>query len=236
MAFDALELKVLGIIPARGGSKGITRKNLVRLAGRPLLHFTIRAAQGSKRLSRAILSSEDDEINALGRSLGMDVPFVRPMELATDAASSVTVAKHALQFAENEEGKQYDAVCLLQPTCPLRVASDIDTAIEILESSDADAVVSLTQVEEPHPLKMMILNGGLVHPLFPDRWRETLRRQDLPPTFCLNGAIYCTRRAVLIERGSLWGKRTLAYIMPAERSVNIDSLLDLKLAECLLKT
>jgi len=228
------DLKVLGIIPARGGSKGIPRKNLVPLAGKPLLSYTIHAAQTSSRLTRAVLSSEDDEIVNVGRSYGIDVPFVRPAILATDEARSVEVAKHALQFVENEQGTTYDLVCLLQPTCPLRTASDIDRAITELEESDADSIVSLAPIEDPHPFKMMRINDGLIHPLFPDQWHESLRRQELPPTFYLNGAIYCVRREVLLDRSSLWGKKTLAYIMPAERSVNIDSIVDVKLAESLL--
>jgi CMP-N-acetylneuraminic acid synthetase len=206
------------------------------LAGKPLLYYTIHAAHASRGLSRTILSSDDPEINDSGRSLGMDVPFVRPAELATDDARSVDVARHALRFVENEEGTRYDLICLLQPTCPLRAACDIDGAIEMLERSDADAIVSLARVEDPHPVKMMLVTGGIVHPLFPDRWRETLRRQELTPVFYLNGAIYCVRRDVLLNGNSLWGKKTLAYVMPAERSVNIDTLLDFKLAECLLST
>ena len=204
--------------------------------GKPLLYFTIQAAKASKCLARTILSSDDAEINAVGRSFGVDVPFVRPTELATDHASALAVAQHALRFAENEEGKQYDSVCLLQPTCPLRESVDIDAAIQMLENSDADAVVSLAQVEEPHPLKMMLIQHGLAQPLFPDKWNETLRRQDLPPTFYLNGAVYCARRAVLLDGNSLWGKRTMAYVMPAERSVNIDGLIDVKIAEWVLKS
>jgi CMP-N-acetylneuraminic acid synthetase len=227
--------QVLGVIPARGGSRGIPRKNLVPLAGTPLLGYTIRAAQGSRRLTRTILSSEDEEIRAVARSLGADVPFVRPAGLATDEASSLSVVTHALQFVENEEGHEYDFVCLLQPTCPLRTAYDIDRAIAMLEQSDADAIVSLARVEEPHPIKMMLVSDDVIHPLFPEQWRETVRRQDLPPAFYLNGAIYCVRRAVLLGQESMWGKKTLAYVMPAERSVNIDSTLDIQRAECLLR-
>lgn len=227
-------MKVLGIIPARGGSKGILRKNLTPLAGKPLLYYTVRAAQVSRRLTRTILSSEDQEIGDVGRSLGIEVPFVRPAALATDEARSVEVAKHALQFAENEESTRYDVVCLLQPTCPLRAPYDIDRAIEMLDQSDADGVVSLARVEDPHPMKMMLVTDKIVRPLFPDQWRETIRRQELPPVFYLNGAVYCVRREVLLDHDSLWGEKTLAYVMPAERSVNIDTMLDIKLAECLL--
>jgi CMP-N,N'-diacetyllegionaminic acid synthase len=227
-------MRVLGIIPARGGSKGIPRKNLVNLAGKPLLEYTIRAAQASRRLSRTILSTDDPEIIDVGRSFGMDIPFIRPAGLATDEASSARVAKHALQFSENQEGKAYDLVCLLQPTSPLRTSNDIDSAIDMLEKSDADSVVSLARVEEPHPVKMMLVRDGFVLPLFPDQWRETVRRQELQPVFYLNGAVYCVRRNALLDDESLWGKKTLAYVMPAERSVNIDVLVDVRLAESVL--
>ena len=229
-------MRVLGVIPARGGSKGILRKNLVPLAGKPLVEFTIRAALGSTCLTRTILSSEDPEIIAFARSLGVDVPFIRPLELAADDASSLAVARHALLSAEDEDGTQYDIVCLLQPTCPLRESADIDSAVQMLKDSDADSVVSLTRVEDPHPVKMMLVSEDVVHPLFPDKWHETVRRQDLPPVFYLNGAIYCVRRAILLERGSLWGGKTLAYVMPADRSVNIDSVMDLRMAESMLGT
>jgi CMP-N-acetylneuraminic acid synthetase len=227
-------VRVLGIIPARGGSKGLPRKNLIPVAGKPLLAYTIAAAHGSRRLTRTILSSEDPEIRAVGRDLGVEVPFVRPAALATDEASSVSVVTHALQWIEEDERTTYDLVCLLQPTTPLRTSLDIDTAIDLLERSDADAIVSLTQVEEPHPVKMMVIDADhVIRPLFPDRWRETVRRQELPPTYYLNGAVYCARRDVVLQQ-SLWGNKTLAYVMPAERSVNIDSSLDVRLAECLI--
>jgi CMP-N-acetylneuraminic acid synthetase len=226
---------VLGIIPARGGSKGIPRKNLAPLANRPLLYYTIRAAQLSQRLTRTIVSTDDTEIRAVALSFGADVPFIRPADLATDSAPSVAVVRHALEFIEATEDRVYDFACLLQPTCPLRAADDIDSAVKMIENSDADAVVSLARLEEPHPFKMMLVQDQLISPLFPDRWRETLRRQELPPVYYLNGAIYCVRRAALLEQNSLWGKNTLAHIMPADRSINIDSPLDIRLAECMIQ-
>jgi CMP-N-acetylneuraminic acid synthetase len=227
--------RVLGIIPARGGSKGIPRKNLAPVAGRPLLYYSIRAAQESKRLTRSIVSTDDAEIRDVALSLGAEVPFLRPADLATDSAPSLAVVRHALDFMETAEGRIYDFACLLQPTCPLRTAADIDHAIDRLEQSDADALVSLTLVEEPHPHKMMLVNQDVITPLFPDHWRESLRRQELPPVYYLNGAIYCARRYVVSEENSLWGKKTLAYVMPAERSVNIDSALDIRLAESIIR-
>lgn len=227
--------KILGIIPARGGSKGIPRKNLVCLAGRPLIYYTIRAAQSSRCLTRSVVSTDDKEIQTVALSFGADVPFVRPAELATDRATSVAVAKHAFEFTESTENTYYDFACLLQPTCPLRTSDDIDAAIAILERSDADAIVSLVRVQEPHPVKMMVVTNGVISPLFPDQWREAARRQDLPPVYYLNGAIYCVRRQVLLQQNSLWGGKTLAYMMPADRSVNIDEPSDVRLAEYMLR-
>jgi len=228
-------MRVLGVITARGGSKGIPRKNLVSLLGKPLLYYTIQAAYRSKRLTRTILSSDDVEIISVGQQLGVDVPFVRPSHLATDEVRSIEVILHAMQFVEAEEHKRYDLVFVLQPTAPLRTAEDIDAAIELLEKSDADAIVSVARVEEPHPVKMMVEKEGFLFPFLHDRWYEGLRRQELEPVYYLNGAIYCVYRDVLLKHKSLWGEKTLAYIMPPERSINIDSKLDLMLAELILK-
>jgi CMP-N-acetylneuraminic acid synthetase len=228
-------METLAVIPARGGSKGVPRKNLALLNGRPLIYYTIQAAQRSKYLTRTILSSDDPEIIAVAQELGLGVPFVRPRELATDQSSSVAVVKHALQFVEQEEGRKYELICVLQPTAPLRSSDDIDTAIGSLAQTNADAVISVTQVEEPHPVKLMNLQNGIITPFLPDRWHERLRRQELEPVYRLNGAIYCVRRSVLLEQDSLWGKKTKGYLMPPERSVNIDSSFDLLVAECLIK-
>jgi CMP-N-acetylneuraminic acid synthetase len=160
-------MQVLGVKPARGGCKGIPRKNLVPLAGKPLLSYTVRADQDSHRLTRTILSTDDDAIVAVGRQSAADVPFGRPAELATEDASSVEVAEHALRLAETEDAKTYDCVCLLQPTAPLRTSTDIDNAIKMLECFDADSVVSVALIDEPHPVKMMSLHDGLIIPYLP---------------------------------------------------------------------
>jgi CMP-N,N'-diacetyllegionaminic acid synthase len=228
-------MRVLGIITARGGSKGIPKKNLALLLGKPLLAYTVEAAQASKKLHRIILSSDDNDIITLGRRMGVEVPFVRPSNLSGDEAPSVDVVYHAVQLIECEEVRTYDAVVLLQPTAPLRTAEDIDAALELLENSGADSVISVAKLEEPHPVKLMTVKNGFLLPFLPDRWIETLRRQDLESVYYLNGAVYCVKRNVLFEKKSLWGKRSVAYIMPADRSVNIDDKRDLMLAELILK-
>ena len=227
--------RVLGIIPARGGSKGIPHKNLVPLAGQPLLHYTADAARNSRRLTRTILSSDDSRIISVARSHGIEAPFVRPPHLATDTAPPVLVALHALEHVEKAEASQYEYICLLQPTCPLRGSGDIDNAIDLLHVSDCDAVVSVCQVSEPHPAKMLRIVAGLLQPLLPALWHEQLRRQDLPPIYFPNGAVYCVRRDILLKYSTLWGAKTLSYVMPPERSVNIDDYLDVAVAESLVR-
>jgi CMP-N,N'-diacetyllegionaminic acid synthase len=229
-------MKVLGVIPARGGSKGIPRKNLAQLGGRPLLEYTIDAARGSQRLSRTVLSTDDQEIAAVGKELGVEVPFVRPAHLASDSATSASVLQHALKQIEEQEGRAYDLVVLLQPSSPFRSAADIDRAVELLDHAEATSVVSVTTLEEPHPVKVMVMDDGVLKPFLPQYWRETLRRQDLTPVYRLNGAIYGVTRDVVQNECSLWGMRTLAYEMPPERSLNIDTPWDLRLAEAVLRT
>ena len=227
--------RVLGVIAARGGSKGIQKKNLALLRGHPLIYYTIRAAQRSKRLTKVILSSDDEEIIAVSEKLGVTAPFVRPSCLARDRSASVDVVVHATRFVEVQEHRAYDFVLLLQPTAPLRTEKDIDQAIALSENSDADSVVSVARVKEPHPVKMLTLQEGMLRPFLPDSWSERLARQELDPVFYPNGAVYCVRRDVLLSGNTLWGQKTLAYIMPIERSVNIDTWRDLILAEGILR-
>jgi CMP-N-acetylneuraminic acid synthetase len=226
-------MNVLGVIPARGGSKGIPRKNLVPLLGQPLIVYTLRCAQMSERLQRTVLSSEDPEILEVARAAGADIPFVRPATLAGDASTSAEVVRHALDTLE-EAGERYDAVVLLEPTAPLRTAADVDAAIDRLEASGADAVISVCRVDAPHPVKMQRIEDNRLVPFLPELWRDGLTRQQLPPVYALNGAVYATRTGVIRATGSLWGRNAAPLVMPPERSVNIDSPLDLALAELLL--
>ncbi|MSR78370.1 MAG: acylneuraminate cytidylyltransferase family protein [Candidatus Omnitrophica bacterium] len=227
-------LKVLGIIPARGGSKGIPKKNIYPVKGLPLIAYTLRAAEKSKLLSACIVSSDNPKIIAAAKKYGGKAPFVRPSALATDKASSLDVVLHGLRFMESQ-GFLYDAVMLLQPTCPLRSSADIDAAIRMLERNpSADSVVSVCRLEEPHPVKTLQIVKRKLKPFLAGRWKENLRRQDLPETYFLNGAVYCVRKSTLLKKPSLWGKTTLPYVMPQERSVNIDEILDVRWMEFLL--
>ena len=216
-------MKVLGIVPARGGSKGVPRKNIRHLHGKPLLAYTAEAALESSRLSRVILSTEDDEIAEVGRSCGLEVPFMRPQELAMDSSPTLPVVKHAVAALE-ALGETFDAVCLLQPSSPLRRSVDIDSSIELLQRTGADSVVSVRPVPHEYNPKWVYWQGenGELSISTGDRDPVT-RRQDLPTAFHRDGSIYVTRTEVIVDRESLYGDSVVAYNMPPECSVNIDT-------------
>jgi CMP-N-acetylneuraminic acid synthetase len=229
-------LKVLGIITARGGSKGIPGKNLKLLAGKPLLAYTIDTARRSGALDRVILSTEDEAIATAGRDLGCDVPFIRPLDLAQDDTPHLPVIQHATRWMQERINYQPDAVMILQPTSPLRTAEDIASAVALLDTSGADSVLSVNAVPvHAHPLRMLRLDATGHATLFvsgePVRKRIN-RRQDLPPAWVMNGAIYACRTKVLFDaEPSLYGTRVVAYRMPADRSISIDDLEDWHAAE-----
>jgi CMP-N-acetylneuraminic acid synthetase len=228
---------ILGLIPARGGSKSIPKKNLAALAGRPLLAYTCEAALGSRLLTRAVLSTDDPEIAAVGRELGVEVPFERPGDLARDDTPSLPVVQHAVEWLRAHEDWGPDLVVLLQPTSPLRKAQHIDEAVSRLQSAGADTVVSV--VEVPHrfsPYALMELDDSQLREFWTgptpfDRYR----RQDMPILYARNGpAVLLTRTPILFDLQTFYGPVTLPYVMSAEDSVDIDTPLDLRIAECLL--
>lgn len=229
-------MKILGIITARGGSKGIPGKNLKPLGGRPLLAYTIEAARECGALDRVILSTEDPVIADAARALGCEVPFMRPAELSRDETPHLPVIQHAAEWMREHAGYQPDAVMILQPTSPLRSADDITAAARLLESTGADSVVSVSEVSaHAHPMRMLRVDARGEAVLFasgePVR-RRINRRQDLPQAWVMNGAIYACRTAVLFDaEPSLYGDRVAAYAMPAERSVSIDDFEDWAAAE-----
>jgi CMP-N,N'-diacetyllegionaminic acid synthase len=228
-------MKVLGIITARGGSKGIPGKNLKLLAGRPLLDYSIDAANDTP-LDRLILSTEDKKIADAARALGCEVPFMRPAELARDETPHLPVIQHAVKWLQDQQGYTPDIVLTLQPTSPLRSAADIAAALRMLELSDADSVVSVSEVTaHAHPMRMLKVDEHGLAKLFatgePVRNRIN-RRQDLPKAWVMNGAIYACRTKVLFAaQPSLYGDRVVAYPMPPERSISIDDLDDWEAAE-----
>lgn len=230
-----MSLRVLGIVTARGGSKGIPRKNIINLCGKPLLAYTAEAALHAKRLETVVLSTEDPEIAEVGRGWGMAVPFLRPAELARDDTPTLLVLQDAVRRLE-ACGETYDAILTLQPTNPLRRSSDIDGAIELMEHTGADSVISFVDVGEKHPARMKFIDGDgrVFDPPFAER-TEGQRRQDLPKMYVREGSIYLTRYDTLMKTNSIKGRDCRAWIMPEERACNIDTPFDLFLAEQLLK-
>jgi len=221
-------MKILGLIPARGGSKGIPRKNIRPIAGKPLIAWTIEVALRAARLDAVVVSTDDAEIAAVAREHGAQTPFLRPVELARDDTPGVDPVLHALQALPG-----YDAVLLLQPTSPLRSADDIAGCLDLAERLQAPCVVSVCAPDK-HPCWMYRLDAQ--QRLIPviDGPAVT-RRQDLPPVYAANGALYFARSTWLQRRRTFVTPETAAFVMPPERSVDLDNPLDWKFADMLLK-
>lgn len=219
--------RVLGLITARGGSKGLPGKNLIDLAGRPLIAWTIEAARGSLYIDRLILSSDDPAIIAVAGEWGCEAPFVRPAELAGDDTPSVPVILHALDALD----ETFDLLVLLQPTSPLRATEDIDACIGRCRPGGAPACVSVCEPETSPYWTYAMDAGGHLRPLVtPPGGSLPSRRQDLPPAYTLNGAVYAARVPWFRERRAFLGPETVGQAMPPERSVDIDTEADLKMA------
>lgn len=227
-----MEKKFLAIIPARGGSKSIPLKNIKPLLGSPLIAYTIKEALKSEYLDRIIVSTDDIQIAKISQGYGADVPFIRPKELAQDTSPTLSVIQHALLYLESE-GYIPDFVVLLQPTSPLREVKHIDEAIKKMLDTDADSVITITK-SEIHPYWMCKLKGDKVFP-FIKTSKKSLRRQDLPPIYKLNGAVVVSKREVILS-GKNWQNQDIrAIIMDPIYSIDIDTPLDFYLAERLME-
>jgi CMP-N-acetylneuraminic acid synthetase len=227
-------LTVLAIIPARGGSKGVPRKNIRTIAGKPLIAYTIETAKQCSLLTELVVSTDDSEIATIAATCGASV-LMRPPELASDTTPMVPVVKHALESLMSTGGS-YDYIILLQPTAPLRKSHHIDEALMLLHNTGADSVVSVAPVPRHyHPYWQFIIEGGRLE-LFTGQPLGAIvtRRQELPATYTRNGAIYACKTKVVMEHGEIYGSHCVPYVMLEDESVNIDSEADLLLAERLL--
>lgn len=226
-------MKVLGVIVARAGSKGIPGKNLKEINKKPLIQYSIEAAQNSKKLTACIVSTDGADICEFAKSIGADAPFLRPNNLADDVISPIYAVLHAKKFMESQ-GKEFDAIMMLQPTAPFRTSEDIDGAISLLETTNSDSVISVVDVESYHPARMKFLEGDrLVDPPFCEAY-ENQRRQELTPMYIRNGAIYLTKKNIL-ENESFKGNDCRGWVMPWNRSVNLDTVEDILYAEWLIE-
>ena len=220
---------VLGLLAARGGSKGVPCKNLRKIGGKSLLAWSVEAGKQSHCIDRLILSTDDEEIVEAGRQLGCEVPFVRPANLATDEAKSIEVVRHAL----NSLPEKFDYLVLLQPTSPLRTANDIDRCVELCYQKKAPACVSITESEKTPHWMYELLEDHRMRPVLPETEVLT-RRQDFPQTYTLNGAVFVAR-ADWISQNDFLGPDTIGYKMPRARSIDIDTETDLLLADTILR-
>ena len=220
---------------ARGGSKAIPRKNIKEINGHPLIAYTICEALKSKYINRIIVSSDDDEIRSISVLYGAEAPFERPNDLSGDKAKPVECDLHATRWAEKDEGKKYDYVVELLCTNPFKTSNDIDNVIKKQITTDADSVIAVMPLEDHHPIRIKKIVGGKIRDFILPEIPES-RRQDLKPkAYIRNGSIYSMRRDML-EKGIRYGtNNSLAYIMPRERTVNIDEPMDFVIADYLMQ-
>lgn len=227
-------MEILGLITARGGSKSIPGKNVKLLGGKPLIRWTIDAARNSGLVSRLVVSTDDENIRSVCLEAGAEAPFLRPPELSGDASPHIDVMIHALDWLENEQNYRPDYVLLLQPTSPFRTVEDIEGVIRMAEANPgAEALVGVCEIEQ-HPwlAKKLDSNGGMTD--FMPSGLAYLRRQDLPPVYAINGALYLNRPSSLRRVRMLVPPGALAYFMPKERSLDVDTPWDFYVAELIM--
>jgi len=226
---------ILTVIPARGGSKGVEYKNMRNVAGKPLLWYSISAAKDAEYLNDIVVTTDDKFISQYAKDNGVLSPFIRPKELSTDSAQSAPVVEHAVRFMEERNDCEYDAVLMLQPTSPLRTSEHIKEAIDMFLSNDCDSVVSVASVNGNHPFRMKkLINNQLINFIDQGFW-DMRPRQELPEVYIRNGAIYLINKDQLLKQKQLIGNKCLGYIMNDKDSINIDSEIDLILADLLIK-
>ncbi len=220
---------VLAIIPARGGSKGVPRKNIRLVAGKPLIAWTIEAAKKSKYLDRIILSSEDEEIIKIAQHWNCEVPFIRPAELAQDHVTGIEPILHAIETIP----EKYEYIVVLQPTCPLRIAEDIDGCIEKCIVQNGTVCVTVTKPDKSPYWMYSLDSEGKLKPIMKQK-KTVLLRQQLEEVYALNGAVYAANTGWFLENKKFISDETVAYLMPKNRSLDIDTEFDLEICEILL--
>lgn len=225
-------MRVLAVIPARGGSKGIRDKNIRLVHGKPLIAWTIECALGAAGLERIVVSSDDDRILDVARGYSRILARRRPDTLARDDTPIVPVVGHVLEVEEEADGGHFDAIMLLQPTSPLREPSHIEQSLAAL-ADDCNAVISVCAMHDMHPARMYRRAAdGLLSPMMPEF--ETARRQDIPPAYYRNGSIYLVRRSAFVEQGMVMAKPAVGYVMDSRYLLNLDEPRDMILAEALI--
>ncbi len=225
-------MRVLAIIPARGGSKRVPGKNKRLFAGKPLVSWVVEAALKARRLDRIVVSSDDDDILEIADKYPTILSIQRPTEISGDESLAIEYVRHALTSLKTYDGSVYDTVAILQPSSPLTRPIDIDSTIELLEESKADSSVSVMQLDHAiHPAKLKVLQKDRLYPYLEDE-NGRMAAHELPTIYVRNCAVYVTRKHVL-DQGEIIGQDCRAYIMPREFSVDINDEYDFQFAEFL---
>ena len=228
-------MKILGVIPARGGSKSVNKKNIAEIGGFPLIYYTIKEAKKIPLFTDLIVSTDDKEIANISKKYGAKVPFIRPLEIAQDHTLSIDVLKHSLLEMEKIKNTEYDAVMMLQPTSPFRKEKHINESIKIFKETNADTVVSVVSVEGYHPFRMKRMIGNYLINYIDQGFEDMRPRQVLPKVFIRNGAIYLSKSNVIKNSNYIVGKNCVGMKMSSEESLNIDSEIDLQFAKFFMK-
>jgi CMP-N-acetylneuraminic acid synthetase len=228
-------VRVLGIIPARKGSKRLPGKNVLPLGGTPLVARVIEAAQAASRIDRLIVTSDDEQVLQIAERYGASLRLVRPPQLAADESPAIDYVLHALGALEERGEAPFDAVCILQPTSPFTLPADIDATIRLLETSGADTAVSVVELDHAvHPFKMKIMRGDRLLS-FIEEERGRMASYELPKIFVRNCSVYVTRRDIVLDKKQIIGDDCRGYVMPQTRSLDINTEMDLAFAEFLLE-
>ena len=208
-------------------------KNIKKLLGKPLIAYAIEAAKKSRYVDWVLVSTDDLEIAKVAKKYGAEAPFMRPAKLATDTALTLPVVQHAVKYTEENGGKKVDLIILMQPTSPLILSEDIDSAVEQLIRTDSNSCLSVCEISE-RPEWMQVFSGQKIKPFIKTKKEETRRSQDLKKLFIINGGVYVVRRDTLMEKNHVLDSNATAIIMPKERSVDIDEAVDFKIAEAIM--
>ena len=228
-------MKILAVIPARGGSKGLKNKNIKKLCGHPLIAWTIKRAKRSKFIKRVIVSTDSKKILNISKKYGASVPFIRPKKYATDKANDFVVLKHAIDFFKNN-GEYFDYIIMLQPTSPLRELEDIDNSIKKILKGNFESLVSVSKLDVHHPRFIYsIKDKDNLVPFLKKKRGSDIRRQDIEPLYFLEGSIYISKIKSLMKYKSFYHGKTKSYKMPKWKSLEIDDTEDLDIAELYIK-
>ena len=226
-------MKILGLIPARSGSKGIPMKNIKKLNGKPLIAYTILSALKSKKINKILVRTDSKKIASISKKFGAEIPFLRPKELSNDVSKTIDVVKHSLKFLYENESYVPDIIVILQPTSPLRTSQMIDKSITMLKNSNVSCVLGVKKISQ-HPYNSFWNKQNLLKP-FTKNFQNYPQRQNLPELLYPTGSIYTFWRKTIEETNSYYGKKILPYVLPEENSIDIDTLHDFFLAESIMR-